>query len=983
MRIPRFVLALLLVGTPIATVAVTATSAAAEPLTYSQISIGSGGACALSTGHQVLCWGDNYDSYLVGTSTERTVRTATIIPLPNNEQWSSIDIGPWSSHCGLAVSGRAFCWGTHSTGSYFNPSSRTPIQVEFPNDLRVKEVQAGNYTACAIDLNDDLWCWGTPTYIGNGDIESVRIPVQVPMPDNSKITSLSMRSNICVTTNSRKAYCWGENGNGELGLGFAQQFPGTFSWTPVLLPTPAGKYWTSVVPMSGRICAIANDGTGYCSGDNYNGNLGNGTYNDSSTFTQMTVPNNESLTSIIGGYYFTCVTTTSGNFYCFGEGGSGQLGTGTTLGGKTYRTWYLTQPTSFVSYTAGHAGTCAIDTDAHLWCTSYISTSLSTNPNEPINLFPRQLPAFGTPTVNTPEISNIDSETATITGTVNPTGYATSAVIEVSSSPQFIGATSRLFTTQPLDPSYAFTSRTLPFTNLAPRTLYYVRVKATNALGSTTSATSTFTTLGTEPVVSEVSTSNITGNEARATFTINPGRLVTTMSAEFSTDINFQNDLQSYPLTSANGVQDVIRSVDLTGLQPRTRYYARAIATNRLGTTVGNTQSFLTIGSLSTISQVNIATDVRSLSIEVSATTGDTTGTVLAEASTTSNFAHVLTSSSSSFNSSGPTHHQLSISGLIPRTDYFVRVVVTNQIGRTTSSVETVHTLGGAPSVVTPIVDPTPRGASIRLQFDANGLDTRVTLMFSAAEDADDPFEHFIRQSDAMGPQTVDYTVFELRPAVTYFVTLVASNDAGTATSSRVSFTTPGPVGVVINNDDNSSELSTVTLTITPPGGAVAMRVSNNRSFRGASVMPLLSSMTWELIASDEEIAERSVYVQFYFRNGTSAVYEDDIYLMTDVTTPDDEAPVVTAMSTAKTRIAAAATAKTKSASTVMISTRDKMSGVVRIDTKVQNRVTSTRVDAARRGTYTVSFPRGQYKMQIRVIDKAGNKSKWITVTRK
>jgi hypothetical protein len=59
------------------------------------------------------------------------------------------------------------------------------------------------------------------------------------------------------------------------------------------------------------------------------------------------------------------------------------------------------------------------------------------------------------------------------------------------------------------------------------------------------------------------------------------------------------------------------------------------------------------------------------------------------------------------------------------------------------------------------------------------------------------------------------------------------------------------------------------------------------------------------------------------------------------------------------------------------------MSGVVRIETKVKTRITSTRVDAARRGTYTVSFPKGQKKMQIRVIDKAGNKSKWITVTRK
>jgi hypothetical protein len=187
---------------------------------------------------------------------------------------------------------------------------------------------------------------------------------------------------------------------------------------------------------------------------------------------------------------------------------------------------------------------------------------------------------------------------------------------------------------------------------------------------------------------------------------------------------------------------------------------------------------------------------------------------------------------------------------------------------------------------------------------------------------------------------------------------------------------------VIINNDDTSTELSTVTLTITPPSGAVAMRVSNNRSFRGAKVLPLTSTMTWELLASDEEIVDRTVYVQFYFRNGSSIVFEDDIELMTDVISPDEEAPVVTAMSAAKTRITAAATSTAKVASTVTISARDKMSGVVRIETKVKNRISSTRVEAARRGTYTVSFPKGQKKMQIRVIDKAGNKSKWITITR-
>lgn len=982
MRIPRFVLALLLVGTPVATVAATASSVSADPFTYSQVSLGNGSICALSTDHTLLCWGNNYDRTLIASSTERLIQFPTRVSLPAGEQWSTVDAGPYSTHCGLAVSGRAFCWGDHATGSYFYPGSRTPIQVEFPNDIRVKNVQAGNYTGCAIDLNDDLWCWGDAPFIGDGSFEPMRIPVRVPMPDNSKITSLHMRSNVCVTTDTNKAYCWGSNGSGQLGIGYTQQFSYNYSWTPQLVPNPSGKYWSTITSFGDRVCGIANDGTGYCAGDNYGGSFGNGSYDDSLRFVQMTVPNNEPIVSIVGGPYHTCITTSSNNFYCFGDGSFGQLGTGTTLGGKTYRTWYVDQPVSFSSHTASISGTCALDTDRHIWCTGFPNALSLGSSNPSPELFPREVIPVGTPTARSITAHSIDAESAVVTGSVAPNGYSTTAVVEIADNISFSNAVRYPRTITSLNGSYTDIAFSQRLVNLAPRTVHYVRVIATNELGSTTSDTATFTTLGTEPTVSEVSTSDITGNEALASFTINPGRLATTMSAEFSTDITFQNDLQSYPLVSASGPHDVSRSIQLSGLQPRTRYYARAIATNRLGTTVGATQSFLTIGSLSTISRVNITTNVRSISIDVTATTGDTTGSVRAEASTTSNFANVLTSHSSSFNSAGPTSHQLSISGLSARTDYYVRVVVTNQIGNTTSSTQSVRTLGGAPSVVTPIVEPTPRGASLQLQFDANGLDTQVKLLFSAADDADDPFEHFIRQSDVKGMQTVNYTLFELRPGITYYVTLVATNEAGTATSSRVTFTTPGPLGVVINNDDNSSEVSTVTLTITPPRGAVAMRISNSKSFRGATVSPLLSSTTWELLASDEEIAERTVYVQFYFRDGSFVIYEDDIYLMTDITSPDDEAPVVTALSVAKTRITAAA-ATMKSASTVTISARDKMSGVVRIETKVKNRISATRVDAARRGTYTVSFPKGQYKMHIRVIDKAGNKSKWITVNRK
>ena len=986
MRIPRFVLALLLVGTPVATVAVTAAPVSADPFTYSQVSLGHGSICVLTTDHQVLCKGDNYNGYLVPDTNERTVTQFTRINLPNGEQWATIHAGTSNTRCGLAVSGRAFCWGEGRLGNYFTTVSRVPVQVEFPNDIRVREVQAGYSTSCAIDLEDGLWCWGDAHYIGDGDIEPKRIPVSVPMPDNSKISTLTINNeNVCVSTKSNKLYCWGGNTHGQFGLGYPQQFPYSFSWLPVNLPAPQGKTWSQlpVAVGAGRICAVTTDGAGYCAGDNYGGSFGNATYNDSFTFVHMTVPNNEAITSMSSGSYHTCLTTQSEKFYCIGDSSNGQFGTGTTLSGKTYRSPLLSQGVEIAEYTLAGSSTCFLDTNSNIWCMGLVNGGPVYNEIDKTNLFPRQIVSIGTPTVTAPVSSTVSAERAAVSGTVNPNGYSTSLVLEVSDNANFTNPIRRSISVDAPNGSYVATAYSSQLLSLAPRTTHYVRTIATNALGATTSNVSTFTTLGSEPVVSEIATDEITGNEAVASFTVNPSHLATSIRAEFSTDSNFQDNLQTFPLTSAEGTNDVTRSVSLSGLTPRTRYFSRAIATNRLGTTTGTVRSFLTLGSLPAISSFTSSADVRTISISAVISTGSTSGSVRAEVSTSESFAQVFRSESSSYTSSGPMNHQFTVTGLSPRTLYFVRVVTTNQIGSAASASSSVRTLGGAPTVSAPTVEPTARGASLQLQFDANGLDTAVKLIFSAADDADDPFEHFIRQTDVRGVQTIPYNLYELRPAVTYFVTLVAENEAGTATSSRVSFRTPSPLGIVINNDDYSSELSTVTLNFTPPGGAVSMRVSNHKNFRGAKVLPLTEQMTWELLASDEEIAERTVYVQFYFRNGTSVVYQDNIDLMTEITSPDEEAPTVTALSAAKTRITAKGSSATRTPSSVTISARDKMSGVVLIETRVKTRITSTRVDAARRGTYSVSFPKGQRTMQIRVVDKAGNKSKWITVTRK
>ena len=151
MRIPRIVLALVLVGTPVTTLAISATAVLAEPFTYASVDMSQDAACALTTDGTALCWGENRDSWLISTSRERVIDQPTPVRLPNNDRFVSLNGGGNHTWCGLAVSGAVYCWGEHHLGSLFTPTSKTPVAVEFPTVSTITKVGSGFSIGCALN----------------------------------------------------------------------------------------------------------------------------------------------------------------------------------------------------------------------------------------------------------------------------------------------------------------------------------------------------------------------------------------------------------------------------------------------------------------------------------------------------------------------------------------------------------------------------------------------------------------------------------------------------------------------------------------------------------------------------------------------------------------------------------------------------------------------------------------------------------------
>lgn len=994
MRIPRLVLTILLVGTPVAAVVATSSIALADPFTFSSVEVGNSAVCAVTMDGTAVCWGSNRDQYLIAASTELNVTTPTKVPLPNNDRFVTLDGGANRTWCGLAISGKVYCWGDHHIGSYFTATSRTPVVVEFPHSMTVTEVHSGYSNGCALNTDGELWCWGDILESGSGQTEPIRTPVKVAMPNNERVIDFDNGGASCAVTDLGNIYCWGHsNGAGQLGIGYVNNFAYAVSVTPLKVLTPAGVQFASVTTGLEHACALSTTGTGYCWGDNYEGLFGNDSYVDSYLPTPMVVPNNEKLSQISTGWYHTCVKTVSGTSWCFGRGDFGELGTGTTLGGKTYRTPFVPSGIQFSKISAAIGTTCGIDQLDKVWCWGGLNWGTSGSGRLEASLFPAVILPIGTPTVSLDSATNIDAETATIRGTVNANGNSTRMTVEYSTSPTFTSSTSVSVFTVLHDGNYSSVAIPTNLSELAPRTTYYARMTATNTFGSTISNIISFTTRGTEPIVSDLSISEITGNEANISVIVNPGRLLTTSVLEYSTDNTFVTQVDTVVLSSIKGSDNQTLSTSLTELHARTTYYARVTSTNQLGSTTSRSESFATIGDLPRATLSSLDSSLTSVSATVSVETGLLSGTVYLEASTNRSFENSSSSNVVTFYSGGPTRHSLTVSGLTNRTDYFIRAIATNELGSFTTAIQSVRTAGGIPVIGSVAITPSTSTASLSASIDTTGLDTFITADVSTKADFSDSTEYFLYSGTTSGEHRA--TLKNLVPRVTYFLRVVATNDSGTVLSATKTFLAVTPVGVVINDDEETTQSPSVELSFTTPARTVAIRVSNYADYSHARVIPATTVLSWQLLEPTGSRSTRTVWVQFISPDGTVAQYSDSIDVATDESTPMPEPPSTTSTTSSTTSTIPEVTVARSLAVTqpVVIATssapvrtatvmpRQQQSNIVRLQTKIGKKISTRTVVATTSGKYVIVFPKGITSMNVRFVSKSGLVSAWSRIT--
>jgi hypothetical protein len=343
------------------------------------VSAGNEYACRIKEpGDTLWCWGHNFKGNL-GSST--TLGGNATVPAQVSGAWKQVSAGAFYHTCGVKTAGTLWCWGYNNAGQLGNGSSSDediPAQV-VGGGTTWKQVSTGTDHSCATKTDGTLWCWGqnSNNQLGGASPNSQALtPAQVGSDTHWSTVTAGAGGQSCALKDDNSLWCWGSNFRGQVGSGSsattvaAPAHIGADTWIAVSagnaytcgIKTGGALYcwgaaeqgrlgndtttgdvnapahigsatWKTVAAGGaanfGTTCGIQTDGTGWCWGYNGSGQLGNGSFDDSNSPTQ--VDTTTSWSSVSVGANFACGVKNDESQRCWGNGGHGEMGDGSTF----------------------------------------------------------------------------------------------------------------------------------------------------------------------------------------------------------------------------------------------------------------------------------------------------------------------------------------------------------------------------------------------------------------------------------------------------------------------------------------------------------------------------------------------------------------------------------------------------------------------------------------------------------------------------
>lgn len=304
------------------------------PAPVVQIAAGTQRICVLLENGSVWCWGPGFFGQLGNGSDSGSYEPVQVTGLGRGV---TTLVGGSQHLCALTDAGRVWCWGANFEGQLGTGEGEQANQPVTPAGLEsgVTALYGSDAGACAQKEDSEILCWG-PNYsgaLGVGDTDGRATPAPMTLLDETPLALSIGGSHACAVLEGGAVECWGANFKGQLGIAGTDEFTIT-TGTVEELPGPA----ISVHASERNTCAILEDRSLWCWGENRGGELGTGSAVLTSTIPLHVAGLGAGVQDVVVGAQHACAVLENGELRCWGNNGDGQLGIGAQSSASTPQT---------------------------------------------------------------------------------------------------------------------------------------------------------------------------------------------------------------------------------------------------------------------------------------------------------------------------------------------------------------------------------------------------------------------------------------------------------------------------------------------------------------------------------------------------------------------------------------------------------------------------------------------------------------------
>src|SRR5262249_34320363 len=152
--------------------------------------------------------------------------TPVVVPMPPGTRVTAVSAGD-SFDLALTAAGQVLSWGFNSSGQLGNGTSGgrslSPVQVRLPRGVKVTAIAGGQQHVLASAASGGVLAWGDNSdgQLGNGRVGGLAdTPVRVRLPRGTKVRGLFAGCfHSLALTSTGQVLAWGDNNEGQLGIG--------------------------------------------------------------------------------------------------------------------------------------------------------------------------------------------------------------------------------------------------------------------------------------------------------------------------------------------------------------------------------------------------------------------------------------------------------------------------------------------------------------------------------------------------------------------------------------------------------------------------------------------------------------------------------------------------------------------------------------------------------------------------------------------